>query len=77
MRIAYLLFMAAALWGCAGGTGGKSYIGIDGYREDSRHWKSAEDMDQRFGRYSTHRYAATLSGVSTAPTTTPYGKTYE
>lgn len=55
----------------------KSYIGIDGYREDSRRWKSAEDSDLRFGRYSTHRYAASITGVSTAPVTTPYGKTFE
>lgn len=81
MRFAYLALAMALLGlcgGCAGkDTGGKSYIGIDAYREESRRWKSAEDKDLRFGRYSTHRYAASPTGVSYAPMTTPYGKTYE
>ncbi len=76
MRILLVCMATAVLWGCAAQKQSGSYLGLDGYMEDSRRWHSAEDKDLRFGRYSTHRYAATLTGVPTAPVTTPYGKTY-
>jgi hypothetical protein len=76
MRLLLVALALCALAGCAEKSGSKSFIGIDAYQEESRSWKQGEDGDLRFGRYSTHRYAATRQGVSYAPTTTPYGKTF-
>jgi len=76
MRLLLMALALCALTGCAEKSGSKSFIGIDAYQEESRSWKQGEDGDLRFGRYSTHRYAATRQGVSYAPTTTPYGKTF-
>ena len=76
MRLLLMALALCALFGCAEKSGSKSFIGIDAYQEESRSWKQGEDGDLRFGRYSTHRYAATQQGVSYAPTTTPYGKTF-
>ena len=76
MRFLVLALALCALAGCAEKSGSKSFIGIDAYQEESRRWKQGEDGDMRFGRYSTHRYAATQHGVDYTPVTTPYGKTY-
>ena len=76
MRFVVLALALCALAGCAEKSGSKSFIGIDAYQEESRSWKQGEDGDMRFGRYSTHRYAATQHGVDYTPVTTPYGKTY-
>ena len=65
-----------ALTVCAEISGSKSFIGSDASQEESRRWKQGEDGDMRFGRYSTHRYAATQQGVEYSPTTSAWGKTY-
>jgi outer membrane biogenesis lipoprotein LolB len=75
MRLVLLVVAMAALFGCAEKSGSKSFIGIDAYQEESRRWKQGEDGDMRFGRYSTHRYAATQHGVSYTPTTSAWGQT--
>ena len=76
MRLLLMALALCMLAGCAEKSGSKSFIGIDAYQEESRSWKQGEDGDMRFGRYSTHRYAATKHGVSYAPTTSAWGKTY-
>ncbi len=76
MRLLLVALALCALAGCAEKSGSKSFIGIDAYQEESRSWKQGEDGDLRFGRYSTHRYAATRQGYSYAPVNTPYGKTF-
>ena len=76
MRLLLMALALCALAGCAEKSGSKSFIGIDAYQEESRSWKQGEDGDQRFGRYSTHRYAATRQGVAYAPTTSNWGKTF-
>ena len=76
MRLLLMALVLCALTGCAEKSGSKSLIGIDAYTEESRRWKQGEDGDMRFGRYSTHRYAATQHGVDYSPTTSAWGKTY-
>ena len=76
MRVWLAALAMTALFGCAEKSGSKSFIGIDAYQEESRRWKQGEDGDMRFGRYSTHRYAATQHGVDYSPTTSAWGKTY-
>lgn len=69
MRFVLLALAISALVGCAEKSGPKSFIGIDGYTSESRRWKQGEEGSPQFGGNSTHRYAATQSGMAYVPRT--------